>query len=226
MSRHETAVDRLGTEIIEGRRAVGSVFTTAQVEAELGISRSVAREAVRVLESLGLVSTSPRVGCSVQGPAHWNTLSPQIIRWRMNGPDQTRQLRALTELRAGVEPQAAALAARRASWDDIATLEATAQAMEQLGAQGLGDTDDFLRADLDFHARLLQATGNPAYVALGPTILTCLETRNQAGLTPAKPSPENLRRHTDLAVAIRERDEHAARDLARQLVECVVQEVQ
>lgn len=219
-------MDLLGTEIVHGVRKPGTTFSTADIEQELGVSRSVAREAVRVLESVGLVRTTQRVGCTIQPPDDWNTLAPQIIRWQMSGPERELQLRALTELRAGVEPRAAALAARRASWADITTLERTAEVMRDLGSRGLGDSQEFLQADVDFHACLLVATGNPAYAALRPTLMACLETRTEAGLTPPHPSAENLERHSGLARAIRDRDEAAAESLARLIVDRVAEEVE
>lgn len=225
MSRHHTALERLGEAIVHGRRRPGETFTTGDVERELGVSRSVARESVRVLESLGLVTTSPRVGCTVAPSQQWNILSPQIIGWRMTGPDRHLQLEALTELRAGVEPVAAALAARRATWDDCHVLESTAQQMAELGAAGRGNDHEFLAADLVFHTRLLSASGNPAYAALAPTIAACLTGRNEAGMTPACPAPENLQRHVLLSQAIRERQEAEAERLARELVSRVAREV-
>ncbi|HEY5853912.1 MAG TPA: GntR family transcriptional regulator, partial [Aldersonia sp.] len=48
---HETVLTRLGTEIVSGALPVGAVLTLDDIGAEYGVSRSVAREAIRVLES-------------------------------------------------------------------------------------------------------------------------------------------------------------------------------
>ena len=72
----------------------------------LGVSRSVAREAIRVLESMGLVASRRRVGITIQ-PAHkWNVFDPQLIRWRLESGDRAAQLVSFSELRRGFEQAA------------------------------------------------------------------------------------------------------------------------
>ena len=78
---------------------------------EYAVSRSVAREAIRVLESMGLVASRRRVGITIQPRHKWNVFDPRVIRWRLDEGDRTEQLLSLSELRRGIEPVAAALAA-------------------------------------------------------------------------------------------------------------------
>lgn len=218
-------VDALGAAIVGGNPSVGEVFTTAYVEQHFGVSRSVAREAIRSLETLGLVRTSPKVGCTVLPASDWNVLAPQVIRWRMHGPEQARQLEMLIELRIGLEPAAARLAARRITWEKLEILTRTASIMADLGSRGNGDDPAFLEADVLFHSTVLEATANAAYQALTPTLIACLVSRNDVGLTPAEPSTDNLRRHIELASAIACHDEDAAETLAREIVAVVRDEV-
>lgn len=225
LSLHARVVDAMGGRIVAGELGAGETFTVADVENEFGVSRSVAREAVRVMESLGLVMSRTKVGCTVQEKSEWDVLSPRVIDWQLRGPTRHRSLASLIELRAGIEPLAARLAARRASWQHVQTMTDAAAVMAGLGREGRGADAAFLEADVVFHDTLLQATGNPAYAALSPTVRACLHGRNAAGLTPAQPAEVNLTRHSDLAEAIGRRDEDAAEQLARAIVSKVSDEI-
>ena len=224
-SLHTRVVDAVGQAIVSGAQPPGSVFTIADVEQQFQVSRSVAREAIRVLESLALVRASTRVGCTVLPSDEWNVLSPQVIRWRVAGPERRIQLQALTELRSAVEPVAARLAARRATAQHVRAMDRAAEEMAELGREGQGSTPEFLAADVVFHSTMLRATGNDAFAALEESIVACLEGRNAVGLTPAEPAPVNLERHLELARAIGRRDEEAAEAFARDIVRVVSREI-
>jgi DNA-binding FadR family transcriptional regulator len=224
-SLHQHVVNALGRSIIEGRYPPGASFTTSEIESEHEVSRSVAREAVRVLEHLRLVRSSPRVGSTVLPRDEWNMLAPDVVRWSLGGRDRLSQLRALTEIRTGIEPAAARFAARRASSDQYRTLRDAAGRMAELGREGQGNSPAYLEADKLFHSTLLHATGNPYFVNLDGTLTACLEGRSLAGLTPERPAEENLANHQDLAEAVGRRDEDAAARLAEHLVAVVDSEI-
>lgn len=226
VSRHARVVEALGGRIVGGVLSPGKTFTVADVEEEFRISRSVAREVVRVMESLGLVRSRTRVGCTVQEESMWNVLAPQVIRWQLQGPSRERSLGFLVELRAGIEPVAARLAARRAGPCDIRAMVDAAARMAELGRQGHGTDAAFLEADIVFHEALLRCTRNPAYIAMVPTVMACLRERNAAGMTPAHPAEVNLANHGNLAEAIALGDEHAAESLARAIVTVVRDETE
>ena len=112
---HGNLLAALGAGIVSGEYAPGHVLTLEGVSAAHGVSRSVAREAIRVLESMGMVASRRRVGITIQPPEQWNVFDPRLIRWRLESGDRAAQLVSLSELRRGFEPAAAALgrAARR-----------------------------------------------------------------------------------------------------------------
>ena len=109
---HGDVLDRLGASIVAGDPAPGGVLRIEQLEERYAVSRSVVREAIRVLESMGLVESRRRVGVTVRPRDAWNVFDPRIIRWRLDGEDREAQLLSLSQLRQGVEPVAAGLAAR------------------------------------------------------------------------------------------------------------------
>lgn len=217
-SLHTGVLEQLGQRIVRGELPVGAVVTLAGLEAELGVSRSVVREVVRVLESIGMVESRQRVGVRVQPAGDWDHFDPRLIRWRLNGPQRGEQLRHLLEVRAAVEPVAARLAAQRA--DDATTdaLAGLASRIHQLGDAGLGTSPEYLAADIAFHGLLLAAGGNPMLASLADAVAEVLSGRTSLGLMPGDPNPKALDHHDAIAQAIRVGDEDAAEYHARAIV--------
>jgi DNA-binding FadR family transcriptional regulator len=207
---HAGVLDALGRRIVDGGLAPGTVLTLARIESEFGVSRTVARETMRLLESMGLVSSRRRVGITVNSPADWNVLDHRLIRWRLQGHRREEQLRSLTELRLAVEPLSAALAAERADDEDRQRLVDLATRLQELGAQGLGRSEDYLRADIAFHTLLLSASGNEMIAALGDVIGEVLVGRTKLGMMPERPVHVSQRGHLALARAVASADADAA----------------
>src|ERR1044071_6429723 len=105
---HRNLLAALGTAIASGRYPAGQVLTLDGVSAEHGVSRSVAREAIRVLESMGMVASLRRVGLTILPSDKWNVFDPVVIRGRLEYDNRAAVLVSLSELRRGFEPAAAA----------------------------------------------------------------------------------------------------------------------
>lgn len=177
---HDNVLTALGAAVVSGRYPPGEVITLEGVSAEHGVSRSVAREAIRVLESMGLVSSRRRVGITIQPAANWNVFDPSVIRWRLeSGGDRAAQLISLSELRRGFEPAAAALAARRANPHHCRIMAAAVSDMVMHGRSG--DLDAYLQADKIFHQTLLDASGNEMFRALNAVVAEVLTGRTHHG---------------------------------------------
>ncbi|GAB3267512.1 FCD domain-containing protein [Microbacterium sp. MEC084] len=199
---HSDVLGELGRRIAAGEIPPGAVLTLAGIEAEQGASRTVVREAVRVLESLGMVESRRRVGITVLPRERWDAFDPLLIGWNLEGPFRQQQLEALMELRVAVEPMAARLAAERATPAQRAELKRLAEELNDLGHRGLGASDPYLEIDLAFHATLLAASGNPLLAALERPVHAVLEGRTRLGLTPSIPVAGTLEDHLRLALAI------------------------
>ena len=112
---HERVLEAVGVAIASGKLAPGSRLTLEGLQQDYGISRTVARDTMKVLESMNLVYSRRRVGIVVQDRSLWNVFDPKLVRWRLASDRRELQYSSLTELRIAVEPIAAAGAARRAS---------------------------------------------------------------------------------------------------------------
>jgi DNA-binding FadR family transcriptional regulator len=215
--QHAAVLSALGARIAAGTLAVGQVLTLEDICQEYAVSRSVAREAIRVLESMGLVASRRRVGITIQPRHRWNVFDPRVIRWRLDGGDRTEQLLSLSELRRGIEPVAASLAAQRATAHHCRILAAAVSDMVIHGRDG--DLNAYLLADTIFHRTLLEASGNEMLRALDSVVEEVLSGRTHHGMMPSRPNPEAIALHDEVARAVRLGDGAAAERAMRAIIE-------
>jgi DNA-binding FadR family transcriptional regulator len=197
---HERVLEAVGIAIASSSLPPGSRLTLEGLQHEYGISRTVARDTMKVLESMNLVYSRRRVGIVVQERELWNVFDPKLVRWRLASDRREIQYSSLTELRIAVEPIAAAGAARRASAAERARLVALAAELRRLGETG--DLEAFLAVDIEFHRLLLHSCGNEMFASLEGMVAEVLTSRTQQGLMPFKPRNEALQAHEDVAAAV------------------------
>ena len=197
---HDALVDRLGAAIVHGEYPAGTRLVTGELAEESGSSRSAAREAVRVLESLGMVEVRRKAGIAVLPVDRWNVYAPEIIAWRLDGPGRDRQLSELSQLRGAVEPLAARLAASEATEQQRHDLMAAV--VEMARAEHAAHEDDYLRADILFHRSLLVGSGNSMLAALADVVEAVLVGRTAHALMPHDANPDAVRWHHDVAFAV------------------------
>jgi DNA-binding FadR family transcriptional regulator len=214
---HEQVLARIGPDLVDGVLVAGQVLRTEGLESRYGVSRTVIREVVKVLESLQMVTSRRRVGVRVRPRQEWNLFDPRIIRWRLDGPGRAEQLRLLSELRRGIEPIAAQLAAVRATPEHCGRLTGAVIGMSVTGRAG--DLETYLAHDVTFHQVLLEASGNEMFAALAPVAAEVLTGRTHHDLMPARPSVAAIRLHGDVAQAVASGSPEQARRAMNDIVE-------
>jgi DNA-binding FadR family transcriptional regulator len=142
-------LDSLGRAIVTGRYQDRSFPTEAELAKAHGVSRSVTREAMKMLAAKGLVSARPRQGTAVRPTEDWNLFDPDVLRWLLERRFSIELLRHFTQLRVAIEPEAAALAARYAGEEDRRSIAA---GLARMVAAERGE-DEVLDADIAFHVR-------------------------------------------------------------------------
>jgi DNA-binding FadR family transcriptional regulator len=193
-------LEAVGGAIASGSLRPGSRLTLEGIQQEHGVSRTVARDTMKVLESMNMVYSRRRVGIVVQERSLWNVFDPKLVRWRLASGRREVQYGSLTELRIAVEPIAAAAAARRASAAERARLVELASALRRFGEAG--ELDAFLAADIEFHCLLLRSCGNEMFMALERMVAEVLTSRTRQGLMPFRPEDHVLKAHEDVAMAV------------------------
>lgn len=164
-------VEAVGRAIVTGQYD-GRFPTEAELAKTHGVSRSVTREAMKMIAAKGLLGARPKQGTFVQPEDNWSLLDTDVLRWLMDRRPSVELLRHFNELRLTVEPQAAAWAALRASPAQVSAIQAALRRMQE-AAEGYGDP---LEADIDFHVAILRACGNPFMSQLRDVISTALRT--------------------------------------------------
>ena len=168
-----SVVDQLGRDIVVGEYGEANPFRgEAELAAKVGVGRSVLREAVKILGAKGLLTGRPRHGTWVQAEEHWNLLDPDVLRWLLERKFSLQLLMHFTEVRLGIEPIAASLAA---SNPDVRALQPIEKAIRRMEAAESGD-DDPLDSDIAFHVSILRASGNPFFVTLQDLVSSALKT--------------------------------------------------
>lgn len=206
---HRPIARVLGIEIIDGDWPAGTARTLDELQARFTVSRTVAREVSRQLESMGLVEARRRLGMVAQPLASWNVLDITLIDWRLHSTQREAQIHSLTQLRLAVEPAAAENTARVAPIRTRAQLLPLATELRRTGEAGL--LDEFLELDIEFHRLLLRSSGNELFAALSDVVAVVLKGRTELGLMPSQPAPEALDGHEAVAQAVFKGDPIAAR---------------
>jgi DNA-binding FadR family transcriptional regulator len=170
---HGHTLHQLGHAIVAGQYAPGAALPAEPLLCEqLGVSRTVVREAVKSLIAKGLVSSGPKVGTRALPSEQWNWFDSDVIAWQARAGFTPAFLRDLQELRRAVEPAAVRMAAERATAPDIAEIEAAYAGMRQAIEEG----GDYVASDLRFHQGLLRASHNLMMAQMGKALSALLRT--------------------------------------------------
>lgn len=207
----------LGRAIVTGRYDGRQFPIEADIAKAHGVSRSVIREAVKMLTAKGLLSARPRQGTVVEPAASWNLFDPDVLRWSLERKFSIDLLRQFNQLRVGIEPEAAALAAIVHDKESLAAIRSGLDAM-RVGRHG----GEALEADIAFHIAVLRATGNPFYVQLRSVVETALRVSIQF-TNRIKGHTASIEDHAAAAAAIAARDPNGARIAMRKIIGDVLQ---
>jgi len=213
---HGNTVDHLGEAIVSGRYAAGaSIPPEPALCAELGVSRTVVREAVKSLIAKGLITTGPKVGTRVLSEDHWNWFDADVITWQSKAGLTPEFLRDLQDLRRVVEPAAMRLAAVRATAQDLAEIELAYAGMRRAVEEG----GDYVTYDLLFHQGLLKASRNRMLVQMSKVLGALLRTSFEIS-TRRKNGPQiSLPMHREVLDAVIAHDPDRAEKAIQKLID-------
>jgi DNA-binding FadR family transcriptional regulator len=200
---HGNTLDLLGEAIVAGRYAAGDALPAEPLLCgELGVSRTVVREAVKSLVAKGVLRIGPKVGTRVQPPDAWNWFDPDLVAWQSKVGLTRDFLRDLHELRVIVEPAGVRLAAQRAHARDIAEIEAAFAGMTQAVMHG----GDYVANDLRFHQGLLSASHNRMLMQMSKALAAVLRVSFELSTLKPGRSEQSLPQHRAVLDAVIARD--------------------
>ncbi len=209
---YEQVANKIKKMIIEESLRPGDKLPSERILAErLGVSRTVIREATRVLNVQGLVDVKPGSGTYIQEISPHDAAAQISLFLKLR--QKANSFENLHEIRYALEVDIAGLAAERASDDDIAAMEVIIEKMEGYMENG----EQFIQHDLTFHSLLADATQNDLYnVLMAPVIDLLLEFRLIAYHFDTEGSIEGgLTHHRRILELVKTRDVEGARQAMR-----------
>lgn len=219
---HPQVTSTLARHVIESERrgAVIAFPKEADLCLQLGVSRSILRESMKVLVDKGMVEMKPRAGTHSKPRSSWRLLDPEILSWQAElGPDP-QFLRDLCEVRLAIEPTAAGFAAVRATDAEITSIEACLE--ERRKVSGQAKPERVIELDLTFQSAVVDACHNPLLAQLSASIRHPFHVA--LAYTSRFPAAVQLglEAHEVLVDSLRRRDPLAARRAAEEVVGCAM----
>ncbi|MAZ33949.1 MAG: GntR family transcriptional regulator [Thalassospira sp.] len=214
-SLHQEAVEAIAKWLISGRYHVATILPNeAEIGDELGISRTVVREAVRTLVAKGMLQVRRKTGTIVRPLSDWSLFDPEVLAWRFRYSRDPLFVEDMARFRAAIETIAVEICASNPDFN-CKVLYDCCDAMEA-ALEGKGD---WFAADLAFHRHLLEGTNNQFILHMQPM----LDNFFDAMLSPEVLLPENMRitlpYHRAIADAIAAGDPVRSRQEMLQLVQ-------
>jgi GntR family galactonate operon transcriptional repressor len=196
----EMVAGTIGRRIVSGQYSPGDTLPTEpKIQQEFGVSRTAVREAIRLLSAKGLTASRPKIGTRVRPTVDWNMLDPEVLRWQVDQNPTPEFIQDLFEMREIIEPAASSRAAERAT---PAQIEILAVAMEGMQTEPRGSAE-LIKADIDFHMGILDASRNPMLRSVGAMIQSALSITFTLSWRAMR--EDALFQHRDVFDAIRER---------------------
>lgn len=197
----------IGRRIVSGQYRPEDLLEDETALAErYQVSRSVIRDAIKVLVGKGLLEVRRGIGTRVRNRNNWGLLDDDVLAWHQSAPPNPVVLRQLMDIRRVIEPKAARWAAESGSDASHAEIAAEQERMEQ----EMGSIEDYILADARFHRAILRATHNDFLRAMEGVIFTAL--LNSIRLTNKDPreNAASIPFHRAITDAVLTRDGDAA----------------
>lgn len=205
---HERIMRLLAHRVIRGLDTKQPLnLTEAKISSQFKVSRTVVREATKILAAKGLIEVRPRRGIRANRKSKWHLTDPDVLGWLSEAKPNHQFVRELCEVRWALEPAAAELAAMRARQHEVEKILEWYHRMENARQH----TRKFTEADFHFHAAIWSACHNDLMEQLTATLRAIFRSsiavtiNVPGGLDPA------IRLHERVADAISRHDPHEAR---------------
>ncbi|WP_336055531.1 FadR/GntR family transcriptional regulator [Nitratireductor sp. CH_MIT9313-5] len=197
----------IGRRVVAGHYAPGALVEDEGALAErYQVSRSVIRDAVKILVGKGLLEVRRGIGTKVRERVAWGLLDDDVLAWHQSAPPKPAFLRQLTDFRRVIEPKAARWAAERGTEEGHQLIRDAQARMEA----EKGSMEDFVIADALFHRAILRAADNEFIRAMEGVIYSALLGSIRLTNRDPRENAASIPFHRDVADAILARDGDAA----------------
>ncbi len=229
------AVAELGARIVGGTWAPGEAIPKeSDLCDDMGVSRSVVREAFRILGAKGLIRSRTSDGTRVQPRSEWRLLDPDVMDWRIKAGDTNALLHDLMKVRLVLEPgvvHTATLMASDGARDRIRRAWAIKQHVYRTPDPDYAERRRrFISADLEFHRAFLASVESDLLVQLFAVIeaalslLLDMQMSARGYTTQMIGMEESQELHEAVFVQFERRDPVAAEAAMRRLIELAIRD--
>ncbi len=220
---HREVVDAIGTTIVQGIRRPGDVLPNeAELSSELEVSRTVVREAIKVLAAKGLVEARPKTGTRVLPRTNWQLIDPDVLQWQFSGDVDAALWMEILEVRSIIEPAAAGLAAVRRTDDEARGIMDLLDRMDA----AVEDSAAYIHADIEFHSAILRASHNELLGQMIATVHNALEATRRITVHVPGGRQREMPNHRAVATAIVKGQRAKAVAAMTELVEATTRDVE
>ncbi|GCE51197.1 DNA-binding FadR family transcriptional regulator [Thermosporothrix hazakensis] len=192
-----------------------------ELSAQLNVSRSVVREALKLLSAKGLIESRPKIGTRVRPRAEWNLLDPDVIAWQSEAGPDLHFLLDICEIRLMFEPRTAALAAIRGSAEEIAAIEQSCRLLQN----ALHSVEEYTEADILFHISIATAAHNDFLCTIVKTLDMPLRISRLITSQLPGANEEAMPMHRAIGEAISQRNAPEAEAAMRTLIERTTEDI-
>jgi len=208
---YEQVSEMIEDQIIAGKLRVGDRLPTENDLATMyKVSRTVIREAMKVLIERGWIETRAGRGTLIIDNVARGVRSSFDVAIRMDPKSSSDHL---IEVRQMIEPENAALAAVRASPEQIALMHQAIERMDQVVQEDQISVDQFLDADFSFHMTIAEATGNPFVLMIISPVVKLMREQQAFHVSQIRGGGQRSQaNHRLIMKAIEQRDPEAARE--------------
>jgi DNA-binding FadR family transcriptional regulator len=227
-------VSGLGRRVVSGEWKSGKALPTeAALMEQLGVGRSVVREAIRILNAKGLVRSRPMEGTTVLPRSSWRLLDPDLIHWRMEAADRNVLLRDLLQVRLVLEPGVVWIATAQGTPEAKARIHKAWQAKLAVLTEDSPpqlQREHFIVHDLEFHRAFLAAVGSEILEQLFSVIEAALslmidvQMQARGSTTTLVGMEETNQLHKDVYEAFAAGDANGAETAMRQLIQRAIED--
>lgn len=215
----EQLLHDIGRQIVHGEILPGQSLPKVETLSEMkGVSRTVVREVFRGLTARRLIESTTRIGTLVCPRTNWQWWDPDVLTWASESKDNREFLYRLTEVRLAIEPAAMELAANNASEQNIIHIQERFRMLEA----SLGDEEEWVKADYEFHYSLIVAANNELILSLVQTLRHALDKSRHTTYQSIN-DDEVLERHKSVMEAVCSRNGTMARQKMHELLTRVSQ---
>lgn len=217
-NRTQQLLNDIGLAIVKGKYSPDKPFPTeSDLCDQYGVSRSIVREVVKMLSSMGMLASKARKGTWVLPAVERNVLDPQVLMWMLSADAGLELLTEFVEIRREIEPAAAALAAEYGDQESIQTVESALERMRL--CQDDGSEEEALEADIAFHLSILNASGNRFMMQMRHLVECALRVSIQLTNESKGVPHASFKDHKAIATAIKSGKVAAARRNALKLID-------